>query len=63
MGDCIQRTEDIVALASGRGADEQPGETPQEPQKRGQDKMGGVDKENGAFSGLGLLKTRLQLFF
>jgi len=50
MGDGIECTQDIETLPSGTWFDKQAFKAPQKSQIGTQDKMGGIDKENGSFA-------------
>jgi hypothetical protein len=52
VGDRIQRAQDSEALPPARRFDPAPRETPQVSQKRTEDKMGRIDKKDGAFTDL-----------
>ena len=56
MGDGIEGTEDIEALPPGTGFAKQAFKAPQKAERGTEDKMRGIDKENGSLTDFCLLQ-------
>ena len=61
MSDGVQRGQDIKALPTGWGLKEDVGKAPQKAQKRGQDEMSRIHKEDGSLTSLGVVQPGVEL--
>ena len=63
LGDSVDRPEDVEALPAAGGFNPDTSEAPQRREKGAENKMGGINKEHGAFPGLSFDQPGLQCFF
>jgi hypothetical protein len=63
VGDGVDRAEDIEALSTAGSFNPDAGEAPQRREKGTENKMCSIDKEYGAFPGLGFIQQGRQCFF